>query len=163
MKKIIFVILGAGVLSGCATTSMYVVPVNNQPTSSIRSYELRKGISHWDQARIVSIDNKYVSYTKEDLLGISIKNKKIPVVAGPHTFDISTTFNRGLFSGVSEAYSEVNAILVAGNDYQVNEAVEGTHVKVWITNQNGKIVSPIVAEPFHAKPVQTIYTPIIIR
>lgn len=144
---------------------MYTPPAANMPSATIRSYTNNKILRSSEEARIVSIDKKDVSYLAADLVGTSVASKKIAVAPGPHVFDISTTFKRGVFSGVQEAFSEVDATLLAGVDYRVQEAIDTVsgHVKVWVVDNKGKVISPIVMEPYHQQAVQMIYAPMIVK
>lgn len=161
IKHILVIISSAVLLSGCATGNSYVEPTG-QPVATIQDYNVDRGLTNWDMASIVSIDNKSVSPSvSQALLGSDAKGNIIAVTPGQHTFVVSTQFARSFFGGANEAYSEVRATLLANNHYRINENVQDSHVLIWITNLNGQVVSPVVSEPFHAVTSQTVYMPVV--
>ncbi len=162
MNKLILAIISCTViLSGCATGSSYVEPTS-QPVATIQNYNLDNGLTNWDMARIVSIDNKNVGASlSQELLGSDAKGDTITITPGQHTFVVYTQFARSFFGGANEAYSEVTTTLAANNHYKINEKVQDSHVLIWIANLNGHVTSPIVSEPFHTVTTQTVYMPVV--
>lgn len=162
MKKLIAILFALFCLNSCTISNYYVEP--NQGHLAAISSGYRASNGNWDEARILAIDNKYVaSYNQEDLFGYPIQNRKIPVTAGEHRFFILTTIHRSYLTNDSRAYSLLQANIIPNGDYQVREFLMGPQVKVWITDQNGSVVSPMVLSEYHQNPARAKYVPLLLK
>ena len=147
-------------LSGCATNA-YKVPAGEKSAATIQGYHYSAGTlsTNWQNAIIVSIDNKDVSYF------IRNNGSKIAVLPGQHDFVINSTFNR-TYGGVGpyQAMFDAKANLISGQNYLVKMNVDGNKINLWIENMSGKKVTPVYSRVYSIAPKDdTVMVPMYVK
>ncbi|MEO8400781.1 MAG: hypothetical protein ABI597_03155 [Gammaproteobacteria bacterium] len=136
-------------LSACAATNPYIAPAPSQDNATIRGYKSGGVFNNFNVSRIMKIDDK-------DNADAYDFTKEISVMPGEHGFIIATVFNQSFWKNNNEAYSEVRAKLLPGHHYHIMEIVQNERVKIWVADQNGNTVSPVVSNPYKMVKDQTI-------
>lgn len=143
MKKVLF--LSALCLTGCSTMATYSnvhsVPVAVNPTVAVIQNYRSSPTGMGNSAVVQQIDGKGVSYAT---WGGSQARQSVTVAPGHHTLLVMNEVNHGAFSIPRRNLIEMDVTVKAGEQYQLQQSVDGNFTSNWLTNSKGDKASTVV-------------------